>query len=246
MGGEEEADDGVRPRRQERHGHRRIRLAPVPRGRGSPPRSDRDHRPHPRARPRGDRCRRPGGRARLRRRAHAHGRADLLGPARHVVVLARRHDRRHGQLRLHARALRGGQQGSRRPESPAGRGHPGGGDGGRDRLAVDDLPGVPRLPRILAQGNQLRRLHRPLGAAHVRDGRAGLRGAGPRGRPPGHGAGAPRRDPRGRHRLHHLPVAVARDARRPPGCEPSRHLGRGATARRRHGRDERGYLRARR
>ena len=27
-----------------------------------------------------------------------------------------------------------------------------------------------------------------------------------------------------------------RDARRPPGCEPSRHLGRGAAARRRHGR----------
>ena len=37
---------------------------------------------------------------------HAHGRAGVLGRARHELVLARRHHRRHGPLRLHARARR--------------------------------------------------------------------------------------------------------------------------------------------
>ena len=39
----------------------------------------------------------------LHRRPHPHGRAGLLGPARHLLVLARRHHGGDGQLRLHAR-----------------------------------------------------------------------------------------------------------------------------------------------
>ena len=46
----------------------------------------------------------------------------------------------------------------------------------------------------LAQGHQLRRQHRPLGAAHLGDGRAGLRGGGRRRRPRADGAASwPRR-----------------------------------------------------
>ena len=50
---------------------------------------------------------------------------------------------------------------------------------------------------------------------------------------------------RRRHRLHDLALAQPRDARRPPGGEPRRDLGRGAAARRRDGRAERRHLRAR-
>ena len=51
-----------------------------------------------------DRRRRSRGHARLHRRPHAHGRAGVLGRQREQLVLARRDDRRDGQLRLHARA----------------------------------------------------------------------------------------------------------------------------------------------
>ena len=60
---------------------------------------------HPRSRPRGGRRAPSGRRARLHRRPHPHGRAGGVGSARHVLVLARRDQRRHGQLRLHAGAL---------------------------------------------------------------------------------------------------------------------------------------------
>ena len=58
----------------------------------------------------GDRRRGPRGHARLHRRPHPHGRPGVLGPARHLLVLARRHHRGHGQLRLHARALPGADE----------------------------------------------------------------------------------------------------------------------------------------
>ena len=51
---------------------------------------------------------------------------------------------------------------------------------------------------------------------------------------------------RRRHRLHHLALAQPRDARPPAGGEPRRDVGRGAAARRRDGRAERGHLRDRR
>ena len=131
-----------------------------------------------------------------------------------------------------------------RAQPPARRGHLGRGHGGRHHVAVDHLPGVPRRPRVAAQGHQLLRLHRPLRPAHLRDGRARLRPEGHRGRPQGHGARGARRPARRRHRLHHLALAGPRDPRRPARGEPRGHLGRGAAAGRRHGRDERGHLRA--
>ena len=74
-------------------------------------------------RPRGRRRRGPRRRARLHRRPHAHGRPDLLGPARHLLLLARHHQRRHGQLRLHARAVRREGQGHGHSQPRARRGH---------------------------------------------------------------------------------------------------------------------------
>ena len=112
----------------------------------------------------------------LRRRPHPHGRPGLLGSARHLLVLARRHQRGHGQLRLHAGAVRrDGQATSSCATSSAPRTSP------RDAMDAgiewtwDDLPRVPRRARRAAQGHQLRGLHRPLRAAHLRDGRARLR-----------------------------------------------------------------------
>ena len=61
------------------------------------------------------------------------------------------------------------------------------------KWTLDDLPRVPRRARGAAQGHQLRRLRRPLRAAHLRDGRARLRRAGDRGRSPRDGARAARR-----------------------------------------------------
>ena len=51
-----------------------------------------------------DRRRGPRRHARLRRRPHAHGRAGVLGRVGQQLVLARRHHRGDGQLRVHARA----------------------------------------------------------------------------------------------------------------------------------------------
>ena len=233
------ADDVVRPGDQERDGGRRVRSAPLSRRRRRAPRAHRHHRPHPGAGARSHRCRRPGGGAGLRGRPYPHGRAGVLGPARHLLVLPRHHHGRDGQLRLHAGAVRRGGQAPRHPQPAAGRGHPPGSDGGGDRLALDHLPGVPRLPRGAAQGHQLRRLHRPLGAADVRDGRAGVRAAGRRDRSAGDGAGVARRHPCGRRRLHHVALAEPRDPGRPSRGEPGRELGRAAQAGGRAGRAQR-------
>ena len=207
---------------------------------------DRGGRAHPGVRARGDRRRRPGRGARLRRRAYAHGRPGLLGPPRHLLVLARRDERGHGQLRLHARPVRQVGPASRREKSRARGGHRGRGDGRGHRLDVDHLPGVPHRRRRAAQGHQLRGLPRPLRAAHVCDGRARLRQGRDRGRSRARwSASCADGAHRGRHGLHDLAVAQPRDAGPPARGEPPRELGRGAAAGRRHGRDERGHLRDR-
>ena len=51
------------------------------------------------------------------------------------------------------------------------------------RVELGDVPRVPRRGRPPAEGDQLRGQHRALGAAHVGDGRARLRGGGDRRRP---------------------------------------------------------------
>ena len=61
------------------------------------------------------------------------------------------------------------------------------------RVDVDDVRRVPRRRRPVPEGHQLRGQHRPLGAAHLRDGRAGVRRGGRRRRPGGDGGRAARR-----------------------------------------------------
>ncbi len=124
----------------------------------------------PRARRRRAR-RRPG----LGRHPHALRRPGHLGPRAHPVELARRHHRRHGQLRrrLRARAPRaarlphrahGGRGGH--PRHRAARGH---------RLGVGELPRVPRRARRHAPGDRRGRPGAPRRAPRLRDGRAGPR-----------------------------------------------------------------------
>ena len=100
-----------------------------------------------------------------------------------------------------------------RPLPDRGRGHPDRGDAGRHRLDLGDLPGVPGHRRPPAQGDQLRRLHRPFGAAHVRHGQAGAEREGHRGRSRPHGGGGAGGDPRRRHGV--LQLARRRRTSRP-------------------------------
>ena len=114
-------------------------------------------------------------------------------------------------------------------------------------MALGDLPRVPRRARLAAQGHQLLGLHRPLRAAHLRDGRARLR----RTRRPRttsrRWSSELRERARGRrHRLHHL-------AHRPTTRRPTTSRWRagwptwerGATAGRGDGRAERRHVRGR-
>ena len=120
---------------------------------------------------------------------HTHLDAQILwDPLGTSSCLARRHQRGDGQLRLHLAPV------------PRGRG----------RLVIEslekaedisaavlaegvpfrvaDVPRVPRRGRPVPEGHQHGGLRRPLGAAHVRDGRAGVRGARDGRRPRPHGA----------------------------------------------------------
>ena len=164
---------------------------------------------------------------------HTHMDAQVFwDPLRLVLLLARRDQRRHGQLRLHAGAGAARRPCARRAQPRARRGHLPGGPGGGHRLVVGDLRRVPRCRRSRAEVDQLRRAGRPLGAAHVGDGRAGLRGGGRRRR---HGADAarPRRRPAGRrHRVHDLAQRHPPDVGRAAGRVADRHMGRDHRARR--------------
>ena len=118
--------------------------------------------------------------ARLRRRPHPHGRPGVLGRTGlpgscwHGVTTmvmgncgftSRR--RARGRAELVVRNL------ERAEDIPAER------DRAGHRLDLVDLRRVPRRRRRRAQGTQLRRSDRPLRAAHLGDGRAGLRGGAP-------------------------------------------------------------------
>ena len=121
------------------------------------------------------------------------------------LVLARRDNRGHGQLRLHPGAGPARRTGPGGPQPRAGRGHLTRGDGRGHRLDLGDVPRVSRRRRRLAQGHQLRRATsatRPCGRGPWANGRssrqADTRRPGPHGR-------ELRGRPRGRgDRLHHL------------------------------------------
>ena len=124
------------------------------------------------------------------------------------------------------------------------RGHQPQGDGGRDQLELDDVPGLHGRRRQAAEDDQLRRQHRPLGAAHARHGRARVRAAGDCRRHGRDGERAARRARCRRDRLHQLPLdgppaaaagqplrrflprVVGRDvpARMPHGIDRPRHI----------------------
>ena len=165
------------------------------------------------ARPAGGRRRRPRGDAGLHRRPHPHGRPGVLGSARQLLVLARRHQRGDGQLWLHAGARRRVDERHlvvRNLERAE--------DISAEAMAAGiewswETSPVPRRRRRPAQGDQLRGLRRALGAAHVRDGRARLRGGRDGRRPRGDGARAARRAARRGDRASHL--AHARNHLRP-------------------------------
>ena len=155
-------------------------LGLLPRRRGRQRRPDRRDRPYPRTRRRRSRCRRPRRHSGIHRRAHASGRAGLLGSAGHQFLLARRDHRRHGQLWFHPGSRLGGRPAARDPEPRASRRHFTRRDGRRHRLVVDDLQRIPRRRRRPAQRDQLRRQHRSQRTAHLCHGRAGVRGGGDR------------------------------------------------------------------
>ena len=170
---------------------------------------------------RGDRRRGPRRHARLHRRPHPHGRAGVLGSARHVLVLARRHHRGHGQLRLHPGARPGPTHASscvrnlERAEDivPPRRCAAG------IEWTLGDVRRVPRrastaLPKGINYAGNIGHSR----AAHLGDGRAGLRRSRQRRRPRRDGARAASGARGRRRRVHHVALA---STTRPPTTGPS-------------------------
>ena len=132
--------------------------------------------------------------------------------------------------------VRPGERRAGRAQPRARRGHRPGRARRRHRLDVGDVPRVPRRRRPPAEGHQLRRQHRPLGAAHLGDGRAGLHRGGDRRRPEADARPAGRLDPRRRDRVHDVAQRAPRDLRQPTRRVAPRVVGRGRAARRGDGR----------
>ena len=165
-----------------------------------------------------------------------------MGPGGDVLLLARRDQRRDGQLRVRAGALQAGGERVVRRVPGGRRGHPQERHGGRDRLALGDLSAISRRRRLVPQGHQLRRLYRALGSQDVRDGGARPGPGGRRGRSRVHGGpgagGAPRRRRGPLFVEGHHPHPPGRR----PGGEPHRQLGGDRALGARDGRAERRYL----
>ena len=203
---------GPRPAGRPRGAGRPDRGPRAALGRGAPDR----RRPRPRRR------------AGLRRHPHPLRRPGVLGPGRLLLALARGDERRDRELRLRRRAD------PRRPPGPD-PAHPRerrrhvprrAACGARRRVALRELPRVPRRHRGPGRRDQRRRAGRPHAASHLRDGR----GRGEARSDPGRGGGdappRPRSPRRGGPRLRHLEVAHPRRLRRQPGAEPRRVLRR--------------------
>ena len=112
------------------------------------------------------------------------------------------------------------------PQSRARRGHQPRRHAGRHQVALGDLPRIPRRARRAAQGHQLRGLHGPLRAPHLRDGRARLHRPGDRGRSRGDGASHQEAIAAGALGFSTTRSRQPRDVGRQAGREPSRDLGR--------------------
>ena len=236
---------GLRPGHQERHGGGWFRLAGGSGGRGYRRGADRRHRRGERSGEGNAGRGRPRRRAGLRRWPYAHGRAGVLGSHRLVFLLPRRHQRGDGQLRLHPSALPRRGSGPRVPQSRTRRGHRPGSDAGRHPVALGKLPRIPGRARRNAEGHQLRGLSRPLGAAHLRDGGAGVRGRGHRRRGSAHGGAGGTGCSRRGDGFHHLAFAEPPDLGSQAGGEPRGGLGRSARHRRRDGPGWRWHVRDR-
>ena len=114
--------------------------------------------------------------ARIHRPAHALRRPGALGPRPHPVVLARRHDRRHGQLRLRHRPglARRPRAGDAHPRKR--RGHAAGGVAGRASPGPSSpFPNISTRVDARAAALQRRGAVRPHAAALLRHGRGGDR-----------------------------------------------------------------------
>ena len=209
-----------------RHGHRRHGGSGPARRRGNPRRARRRDRRPRRIRDPNGRCHRSRGHAGIRRPAHALRRTTLLGPARHAVELARRHQRHRRELRVHDRPAQGTRRRLHPPAHGAGRGHAARRARGGCALDVGQLRRVPR---------RVRRQHRGERGVHGRSLRAPpLRDGGRRHAPRGDRRRAHRDDPadapvaRGRWaRSLHQPFEHAPRRRRATGAEPLR-VGAGA------------------
>ncbi len=103
------------------------------------------------------------------------------------------------------------------------------------RLAVGDVPGVPRHRRTAAEGAELRCLYRPFGAAHVRDGQARADRTGDRGRCRAHGARSEASGARRRDGIFQFARRHACHAGRHAGRQPDRGLERDRRSGRRDG-----------
>ena len=178
--------------------------------------------PRARRRRRGGRPRRPRAGARLHRPAHPLRRPGPVGPRPHAVVVARRHHRGHGQLRLRARADPAGRP--RHGHAGAGerRGHAARRARGGHPVDLRDLPRVPRRARRAAAPAQRRAAARPHAAALLRDGRRRDRAGGHRRRDRGDAGDRRRGARRRRDRVLVLPLDQPRRRARPSGAEPGR------------------------
>jgi hypothetical protein len=180
------------------------------------------------------------------RRAHPLRRPGHLGLGARPVVVARRHDTGHGQLRGRVRPRPTGSPRLADRAHGRRRGHPRHGTGRGDRVGVGDVPRVSRRAREAA----LDRGRRHPGAARSR---AGLRhGRARRPQRGGHGRGhrgdaghRARGRPGRRARILHLAHLGAPRHRRRAGAGDVRRRGRAVRPRVRAGRGRRRCLRAR-
>ncbi len=188
-----------------------------------------DHRSRPRRGPRhpGDRRRRAGARAGLHRPPHPLRLPAVLGPAGDAVAVARGHDGRDGQLRLHHRAVPAVRPRDAHAAAALRRGHADRDAARRHRVVVGGLSGVPRRHRSAAPGGERRLVHRAFRRAPARHGRGGERARRHRRGARADGGAGPPGSRRRRARLVDVALADAFLRRhQSAGAEPSRRRGR--------------------